>query len=322
MSFLKKPLGGVKPVGAAATGVKPPAPKPMGAIKPPAPKTPGVAKPAPVMPKAPVAKKPTKPTVVTPEPEIKEDVVAEPEVQEVDLGIEATEPIKTIEETIAEATVAEVIKEEDITEAVEEAVTEEPKEEPKKKTTKRNTKKKETPVVEPDTEETRTVSVVPKVETGEIEDYMIPVILPTLETWEDEKEEIETVIAELEITPDMNSATLRVLLSDLAMAYSTINKKLTHYKTQYENLTGKDGIIECVKALYNQGKNAEERKLAATHACMNYTKPGEDTGVNLFEYEYMIRDRFYFYESKAKELDFKRQLLITFNGMLNIESRI
>jgi hypothetical protein len=312
MSFLKKPLGGVKPTVGATPGVKPPAPKPIGGIKPPAPKPVGAAKPAPVMPKAPVAKKPTKPTVVT--PEVIEEVITEPEVQEVDLGIEAAEPAQVVEETVVEeTTVAEVIKEEDIEEAVQE--------EHKKKASRRNTKKKEV-AVEESAEETRTVSIVPKVETQEIEDYMMPVILPTLETWEDEKEEIETVIAELEITPDMNSATLRVLLSDLATAYSTINKKLTHYKTQYENLTGKDGIIECVKALYNHGKNAEERKLAATQACMNYTKPGEDTGVNLFEYEYMVRDRFYYYESKAKELDFKRQLLITFNGMLNIESRI
>ena len=163
---------------------------------------------------------------------------------------------------------------------------------------------------------------LPKVDINRIEDYMYPVVLPSVDTWEEEKQEVREVVNAIEIDPDMNSATAKVVLSDLASAYSTLTSRLTHYKTQYENLTGKDGIIECVKSIYGQGKNAEERKFAATQACMNYTKEGEEEAVNLFEFEYMVRDRYYFYEGVVKELEFKRQLLITFNGMLNIESRI
>ena len=361
MSFLSKmnkpkPVG-VKPVtpmptvksDAEKSEIKKPAPLTKPAIKKPMPL--GVNKPA--MSKPNPLKKAITPVVEEPkeelvtEPQVEETVTDSIEVgQEVNLGI-APEQIEETVEVKVEEVVEEVIEVEEKQEVVEE-IKEEPKEEVKEeveakeeteeeespqkraaRTRKKNqeNKKRKQALEEHKAELAKgeasmAIISLPKVDINRIEDYMYPVVLPSVDTWEEEKQEVREVVNAIEIDPDVNSATAKVVLSDLASAYSTLTSRLTHYKTQYENLTGKDGIIECVKSIYGQGKNAEERKFAATQACMNYTKAGEEEAVNLFEFEYMVRDRYYFYEGVVKELEFKRQLLITFNGMLNIESRI
>lgn len=340
MSFLKKavvnkPLTGAnkpspKPgvsTPTKPTPAKPAKPNPLGAVKKPAmpkaepkneeakeetkPAVKPASKPNPLGP----IKKPAKP--VMPKKEKEPEVEIE-EGKEIDLGMNEVPEVK--EETPKVEAVKETVKEkveETKEEVVEEKVEEVKEEKPKKKTTKKDTKAKKEEKVE-----TKKVSNLPKADINTIEDYMSPVVLPTLEAWEEEKEEVKEVMATLEIDADMNPATAKVLLADMATAYGELNRKLTHYKTQYENLTGKDGIIECIKSIHGQGKNAEERKFAATDACMNYVKPGEKTAVNLFEYEYVIREKYYFYNGIVNELEFKRQLLITFNGMLNAEARV
>lgn len=355
MSFLSK-MNKPKPVG-----VKPVTPMPTvksdaekSEIKKPAPLTkPAIKKPMPLGVNKPTMSKPNplKKAITPVVEEPKEELVTEPQVeetvtdsievgQEVNLGI-APEQIEETVEVKAEE-VIEVEEKQEVVEEVKEETKEETKEEvedkeeeklsPQQKaarTRKKNQEnKKRKQALEGHkaelAEEEASISIIslPKVDVNRIEDYMYPVVLPSVDTWEEEKEEVREVVNAIEIDPDMNSATAKVVLSDLASAYSTLTSRLTHYKTQYENLTGKDGIIECVKAIYWQGKNSDERRFTATQACMNYTKPGEEEAVNLFEYEYMVRDRYYFYEGVVKELEFKRQLLITFNGMLNIESRI
>lgn len=322
-------------------------PMPLGATKPA-----GLAKPNPLKkPIAPVAEEVKEEPVV--EPQVEETVIdtIEEAGQEVNLGI-TPEPVEEVTETKEEIDVThsqdeEVVVEEPKQEEVKEEVKEETKKatseyteeelaamSPQKRaaiTRKKNQENKKrkqaleehkAEIAKEEASAPKEIISLPKVDINRIEDYMCPVVLPSVDTWEEEKEEVREVVDSIEIDPDMNSATAKVVLSDLASAYSTLTSRLTHYKTQYENLTGKDGIIECVKAIYGQGKNSEERKFAATQACMNYTKPGEEESVNLFEFEYMIRERYYFYEGVVKELEFKRQLLITFNGMLNIESRI
>lgn len=319
MSFLKQAVAN-KPVGKT---LGKPTPKPTKPLVPPTVGG-GVKKPSPVPKKPnPLVKPPVKP--VEKKEEVKEDIVEELDAKEIDLNVNPEPKQEEVKEEVTKDAPVEEVKEEKVEEkkpVVEE--TEAPKEEKEpevkeeKKTTSRKSsrsKKKEESTIEKKDD-------LPKADIDRIEDYMTPVVLPTIETWEEEKAEINEVMATLEIDADMNPAVAKVLLADMATAYGSVNKKLTHYKTQYENLTGKDGIIECVKAIHGQGKNAEERKYAATHACMNYCKPGEKEAVNLFEYEYLVRERFYFYENTMRELEFKRQLLITFNGMLNAESRI
>lgn len=330
MSFLKKATNITPP--AINNTTKPVPPKPM--FKPTLPKMPSlpkdntetkeeevITKPKTITPKMPTPVLDLDQTDLDGTPinltEVKEVEVIEPVISKEEQIIEKVEAEKE-EEVIKETpkiTMPVLPKEEEIKEVV--------KEEEKPKRASRSRSKK-TEVKQESSKEVRELydSSVVHISIDDIDEYLLGAVTPFNENWELEKEEISNVISELKITSDMNPGQAKVLLEELAEAQFVCTTNFTKARTDYDNLVGDNGLIKAVKALNSRGTNADDRKVSGLIACMNYIKPGESKATDLLMYERLVRDKFYFYENAVKQIEFKRQLLITFNGMLNIESRL
>lgn len=314
MSFLKKPVAPKKPT-MAPIGAKSPV-KPLG-------------KPAPI-----------KKDIVSPATELVKETIAE-EIKEAEKT--ATEEFKTVEEVtqVVAPEVKEVIKEDvKIEEAQEEKAEEvvpEIVEEVKPKRTRTRKKKEEvstdTTKTESDknevTSNTETVSnksesklvlKLPTMSIEEAEEYMNDTIDPTTEAWELEKQEVLETANVITIDPDANPATIKQTLADLSNLVFEISNALQNAENMHENM---EEQLKIVQNLNGVGSNGETRKYNATVACLQYKKnPEDELSVNLYEYLRFARAKAKFYNGVMKQLEIKRQLLITFNGMLNIESRL
>ena len=264
--------------------------------------------------------KPTKEETI--EAKIEEDSVKETENQEEQVASEENSKEVTVEEDSKEVAVEEEAKEE-----VKQKVVEE---QPKKKRTRR--KKAE---IEADkanqasesNEETDSESIVENYsDSDHITDYETAVNAISSQIvdpeWEELKQDLAESVNAINITADINVAGVKNALADLNSVYQKAWYEFQAVKTKYNELAGKepDGLIRQVKRLNGTGNNAESRERAGILACKNYKPNGSDEVVDLYSLFSIVSERYIFLEAVINNIEFKRNLLITMNGLLKLEN--
>lgn len=135
--------------------------------------------------------------------------------------------------------------------------------------------------------------------------------------WEDLKNEILTRIDGIKIKSNIPPNVVLLVSSELDSLHSYIHDKFMETKTALDNLTNKeDGVLTVIKATNAKGSNETERKASGVTAAQKY-KIGKNT-VNLFQLIAETRGRYNFLDGILKQIQFKKELLITVSSALKV----
>ena len=239
------------------------------------------------------------------EPKVEEPVkTVEPKVEE---SVKVEQPVKANEVTPKVEPKVEEPKKEEVKK--EEPKKEEVKEEKKKTTAKTSKSKKKTAAKETHVSEDNETITIPKTTLNYAE--AITAIMPKedeefvifKEEWK--KKETEIVIPSQPTKPQLND-----LLSQVSILRDEISFIFNDTKNLYEHLTLKDkGLIDIVEKSGAKGANAEERKINAMNAAMNYKYENEN--INLYELLSVTRSKYNFIKTIVDSLEFKKSILLT-----------
>lgn len=135
--------------------------------------------------------------------------------------------------------------------------------------------------------------------------------------WEDLKTEILTRIDGIKIKSNIPPNVVLLVSSELDSLHSYIHDKFMETKTALDNLTNKeDGVLTVIKATNSKGSNETERKASGVTAAQKY-KIGKNT-VDLFQLIAETRGRYNFLDGILKQIQFKKELLITVSSALKV----
>lgn len=135
--------------------------------------------------------------------------------------------------------------------------------------------------------------------------------------WEDLKNEILTRIDGIKIKSNIPPNVVLLVSSELDSLHSYIHDKFMETKTALDNLTNKeDGVLTVIKTTNAKGSNETERKASGVTAAQKY-KIGKNT-VDLFQLIAETRGRYNFLDGILKQIQFKKELLITVSSALKV----
>ena len=237
---------------------------------------------------------------------IPEKITEEPAAEATSEEPEAEEQIEThaAEEKTEEPTVEEE-KEEPVTEEKKEEPAEE---EPKKKRT-RKSKKAES---EKTTDEPETINVNSNMKKNqELRDALKPIVPDYQDSeFEEFKAQMEEDLLLTAFEPDADTATVRVILSNLGRCYDNATREHARVNTLLERLSNKMyGLIPRQIIANSNGSNEAERKQSGIRAPEVYTAPtGEKE--NLYALQAALEAEDIYLRSVLRKLDFKRSVLI------------
>ena len=317
------------------------------AIKRPSINKPGIVKPSTGI------KKPggiTKPIVD--EPKVVEEpkvvVVEEPKVQIEEEPIQVIQEEPIIEEEIEvpadivienqeDEEIAKIIEErdkeddgarytlEEVKEAVEEKVevVEEPKpvveEKPKKKSSRKKTAKKEEKV-----ESKEEPVVVKEYKAKPLADAMkdmVGITGCTTPEWEQTKKTITEQVESMHIDPDSTPAEMRYLIADIDAALSQLKIYKINADQQFNPLLKHINYVSLQAG--SKGANSEERKANAIRGLIEYkSNPDDMEYTNLLDIQVYAENQLAFYDEMIKILMDKKNMLITFSGIVKTESQL
>ena len=301
-------------------------------------KRPNISKPGIVKPNM-GKKAPVKPVVEEPKvvnEEVVEVVVEKVEevVNEIEVPIEEVieeeievpeDMIQTPPQIIEEETEAPtdiVIEEiEKVEEIAEEIIKESVKEEkPKKKSSRKKAAKNEEKVVEP------------KEESIEVKDYkakplvdamksMIGITGCTTPEWEQTKANIIEQVEGMHIDPDSTPAEMRYLIADIDAALSQLKIYKVNADQQFNPLLKHINYVSLQAG--SKGANSEERKANAIRGLIEYKANPDDTEyTNLLDIQVFAENQIAFYDEMIKILQDKKNMLITFSGIVKTETQL
>ena len=269
--------------------------------------------------KKPSIKKPIngikKPAVKPKAPVIKEEVVEE-KVIEIPVVVDQVEEIAPeLEEILAQDEKHQEQEEQQVVEEVNEEPVQEPEpvveEKPKAKKSRKSTKKKEEPkeeVVEEDLPNMDLNSAI--ITMGKM--------CPTLPEWEEAKLEIEDKLRATAIDPDIDPASGRMLIGEIDALLCELRVYKVDQEAEVKAITE---MVEYIRLSNAVGTNTEERKASGMKALMNHkVDPSSTETVNLVEYKLFYESKLAFFNEAIEILKDRKQLLITFQGMMKIES--
>ena len=252
-----------------------------------------------VTPKAPVEEKE--------EIVVQQEVIGEPIAEEVSVPAEA--PAEEIVEEVAEQ-IEEVATEPEVQEEVKE----------EKAKTKKTSKKAKAKKEEPKEETQEVQEQLPQMSLQDSIDAMADSVNITTDEWEEAKQEIEDKLKSLTIDPDMNPSSMKHLIGDLDDLMTELRFRLVEVEGQVEFINAR---VDFIRSTNSKGSNAEERKANAFLALTNYKKNPDDTEViNLIQYQIFMNNKLNFLNKSIETVRDRRQLLITFNSCMKIESTI
>ena len=135
--------------------------------------------------------------------------------------------------------------------------------------------------------------------------------------WENLKNEILIRIDGIKIKSNIPPNVVLLVSSELDSLHSYIHDKFMETKTALDNLTNKeDGVLTVIKATNAKGSNETERKASGVTAAQKY-KIGKNT-VDLFQLIAETRGRYNFLDGILKQIQFKKELLITVSSALKV----
>ena len=301
-------------------------------------KRPNISKPGIVKPnigkKAPVKPVVEEPKVVKEEvvevvvEEVQEEIVNEIEVpveEVIEEEIEVPEDmIQTPPQIIEEEPKQEekVIEEvEEVEEIVEEVIEEPVKEEkPKKKSSRKKAAKKEEKVVEPKEEpiEVKDYKAKPLVDAMK---SMIGITGCTTPEWEQTKANIIEQVEGMHIDPDSTPAEMRYLIADIDAALSQLKIYKINADQQFNPLLKHINYVSLQAG--SKGANSEERKANAIRGLIEYKANPDDTEyTNLLDIQVFAENQIAFYDEMIKILQDKKNMLITFSGIVKTETQL
>ena len=272
--------------------------------------------------KKPSIKKPVngikKPSVKPKAPVIKEEVVEE-KVVEIPVIVDQVEEIAPeLEEILAQDEKHQEQEEQQIVEEVNEEPVQEPEpelvveEKPKaKKSSRKSTKKKEEPKEEVVEENLPNMNLNDAVVT-------MGKMCPTLPEWEEAKLEIEDKLRATAIDPDIDPASGRMLIGEIDGLLCELRVYKVDQEAEVKAITE---MVEYIRLSNAVGTNTEERKASGMKALMNHKPdPSSTESINLIEYKLFYESKLAFFNEAIEILKDRKQLLITFQGMMKIES--
>ena len=254
--------------------------------------------------------------IIEEEIEVPEDIVIE--------EVKTVEEVETVEEVLIES--AAPNSEEELKERLEEAakneVIEEPvkEEKPKKKSSRKKAAKKEEKVVEP------------KEESIEVKDYkakplvdamksMIGITGCTTPEWEQTKANIIEQVEGMHIDPDSTPAEMRYLIADIDAALSQLKIYKINADQQFNPLLKHINYVSLQAG--SRGANSEERKANAIRGLIEYkTNPDDTEYTNLLDIQVFAENQIAFYDEMIKILQDKKNMLITFSGIVKTETQL
>ena len=278
-------------------------------------KKPGVNKPTGTKPVAPASVKKVM------EESMPESIVEEPKEIIVEQTIKIEPVVEEIKEEESEPVVEEVKVEVKIEDKAKEEVKEELKD--KAKATKKRTSKKKTTTQSDKNEPQQVEEVKPKLPNMSLEEcvsIMTSKANPTTPEWEEAKKEIEDKVKGIIIDPDATPGEIKMLIAE-------IDEMLTELKILATNTDARNnGVlehIEYVRLSNSKGSNSEERKTNGYEAMMNYvTDPDSATSANLLDLKIYLTNQAEFYNKMINILVDKKNMIITFSGLVKIESQL
>lgn len=305
------------------------------AIKKPTISKPGIVKPT-INKKAPSAPNPAK--LVKEEPvveqvieEVIEEVVEENEI-EVPTDIVVQEEPTPVEEVVEEPVqepVQEVEEqqqeqEQEIIEEIPEDVIAEPEsiveEKPKKKSSsrKKSAKKSEEKVEEKEPVSIENYQAKPLVDAMK---EMIGITGCTTPEWEATKAEITEQVQGMQIDPDSTPAEMRYLIADIDGALSQLKILKINADQQFNPLLKHINYVSLQAG--SRGSNSEERKANAIRGLIEYKSNPDDTEyTNLLDIQVFAENQIAFYDEMIKILQDKKNMLITFSGIVKTETQL
>ena len=256
---------------------------------------------------------------------IVENIVVE-EVQEEQVEVQEEQEIvvselaKPIEQEVLQNDVVEeqenVVVEE--TAPVEEVVEETPKKKSsrKKSSSKKKEVKAEEPVNEPiNKEEYKAKPLVDAMKE------MVGITGCTTPEWEAVKAEITEKIEGMNIDPDSTPAEMRYLIAEIDLALSQLKIRKVNADQQFNPLLKHINYVSLQAG--SKGSNSEERKANAIRGLIEYKSNPDDTEyTNLLDIQVYAENQIAFYDEMIKILQDKKNMLITFSGIVKTETQL
>lgn len=272
--------------------------------------------------------------------EVKEEVVMEEPVQvvqeveeEIEIEIPAdivVEEVKTVEEAenveevLIESTAPE--SEEELQErleeaAAQEAVVEVKEEKPKKKSSRKKTAKKEETKKEEVKQEPIAVENYKAKPLADAMKDMIGITGCTTPEWEQTKQSITEQVQGMHIDPDSTPAEMRYLIADIDAALSELKIRKMNADQQFNPLLKHINYVSLQAG--SKGSNSEERKANAIRGLIEYkSNPDDMEYTNLLDIQVYAENQLAFYDEMIKILMDKKNMLITFSGIVKTESQL
>ena len=251
------------------------------------------------------------------EVEIPTDIVVE--------EVKTVEEVENVEEILIESPAPN--SEEELQERLEEPekaeVIAEPEpvveEKPKKKSSRKKTAKKEE-------------KVEPKEEPVEVKEYkakpladamrdMVGITGCTTPEWEQTKKTITEQVESMHIDPDSTPAEMRYLIADIDAALSQLKIYKINADQQFNPLLKHINYVSLQAG--SKGANSEERKANAIRGLIEYkSNPDDMEYTNLLVIQVYAENQLAFYDEMIKILMDKKNMLITFSGIVKTESQL
>ena len=304
-------------------------------------KRPNISKPGIVKPNM-GKKAPVKPVVEEPKvvnEEVVEVVVEKTEevVNEIEIPIEEVveEEIEVPEDMIQtppqiiekeESKQEEIVVEEAAVEEVIEEVKEEIIEEPKKKTSKKRSSKKakkDEPAEEipEEANEQQTIKDYKAKPLVDAMKSMIGITGCTTPEWEQTKANIIEQVEGMHIDPDSTPAEMRYLIADIDAALSQLKIYKINADQQFNPLLKHINYVSLQAG--SKGSNSEERKANAIRGLIEYkANPDDIEYTNLLDIQVFAENQIAFYDEMIKILQDKKNMLITFSGIVKTETQL
>ena len=254
---------------------------------------------------------------------IVENIVVEEVQEEQDEVVqELAKPVETeiIQNDVVEE---EIVEEESAPEEVAEEVVEEEEKPKKKSSSRKKSSNKKTKEVKEEIEEVAPIDkenykAKPLVDAMK---SMIGITGCTTPEWEETKADIIEKIEGMNIDPDSTPAEMRYLIADIDLALSQLKIQKVNADQQFNPLLKHINYVSLQSG--SKGSNSEERKANAIRGLIEYKSNPDDTEyTNLLDIQVYAENQIAFYDEMIKILMDKKNMLITFSGIVKTETQL
>ena len=207
-----------------------------------------------------------------------------------------------------------------------EEVKEEKVEEPKKKTSKKRSSKKakKDEPAEEIPEEANEQQIIKDYKAKPLVDAMksmIGITGCTTPEWEQTKANIVEQVEGMHIDPDSTPAEMRYLIADIDAALSQLKIYKVNADQQFNPLLKHINYVSLQAG--SKGANSEERKANAIRGLIEYkVNPDDIEYTNLLDIQVFAENQIAFYDEMIKILQDKKNMLITFSGIVKTETQL